>query len=318
MPKTIGLIGLGRMGGAIAANLLAAGHPVAGFDISRKRVRELEALGGEGAPSSGDAAARSDVLMLSVPGDADVEKALLGEGGALSGLRPGQVVADFSTVLPSTSQRMAEVLGQAGAFYLDAPISGNRRITRERGGTLMAGGDEGAFRRTRPVLRKITRRQFYMGASGRGALTKLVVNTVSELNRTALAEGLVFGIKGGIEGELLLEVLASGSAYSKQIDHKGARMLAGDFGDPEATIEMCVKDAEHMLHAAGEIGAPLPLTAIRCQLYQATSRMGHAGADPARVFALYQSWAGGADGGGGAGGAGGRKKAPGKKSGKKK
>ena len=256
--------------------------------------------------------------MLSVPGDADVEAALLGEGGALCGLAPGQVVADFSTVLPSTSQRMAGVLGDAGTFYLDAPISGNRRITRERGGTLMAGGDEGAFRRVRPVFRKITRRQFYMGGSGRGALTKLVVNTVSELNRTALAEGLTFGMKGGIEGELLLEVLASGSAYSKQIDHKGARMLAGDFGDPEATIEMCVKDAEHMLRAAGEIGAPLPLTAIRCQLYQATSRMRHAGEDPASVIALYQSLAGGAEWGGGAGGAGGRKKAPGKKSEKKK
>ncbi|HBK80604.1 MAG TPA: hypothetical protein DDZ83_13195 [Nitrospinae bacterium] len=290
--KTIGLIGLGRMGGAIAANLLAAGHPVVGCDVARKRVRELEALGGEGAASAEEAAARSDVLMLSVPGDADVERALLGPGGALPGLRQGQVVADFSTVLPATSRRMAEALSEAGAFYLDAPISGNRRITRERGGTLMAGGEERAFRKIRPILRKITRRQFYMGASGRGALTKLVVNTVSELNRTALAEGLTFGTMGGIDGGLLLEVLASGSAYSKQIDHKGGRMLKSDFKDPEATTEMCVKDAEHMLRAGREVGAPLPLTALRCQLYQAATRMGHHGDDPASIIALYQTLAG--------------------------
>ncbi len=293
MAKTIGFIGLGRMGGAIAANLLAAGHPVVGCDIARKRIRELEALGGEGAGSAEETAARSDILMLSVPGDADVEAALLGDGGALSGLRRGRVAVDFSTLLPATSQRMAAALKEIGAHYLDAPISGNRAITRERGGTLMAGGDERAYRRVLPILRKITRRQFYMGASGRGALTKLVVNTVSELNRTALAEGLTFGTMGGIDGARLLEVLASGSAYSKQIDHKGERMLKGDFGDPEATTEMCVKDAEHMLRAAGEVGAPLLLTALRAQLYQAAVRMGHAGDDPASVISLYQSLAGG-------------------------
>lgn len=293
MPKTIGFIGLGKMGGAITANLLAAGHPVVGYDIRRKSIRGLEAFGGKGAASPEEAAARSEVLMLSLPGDGDVAQALLGRGGALSGLRRGGVVVDFSTVLPATSRRMAEALKEAGAFYLDAPISGNRRITQERGGTLMAGGDERAYRRVRPILRKITRRQFYMGASGRGALTKLVVNTVSELNRIALAEGLTFGMRGGIDGGLLLEVLASGSAYSKQIDYKGERMLKGDFRDPEATIEMCVKDAEHMLLAAREIGAPLLLTALRCQLYQAAARMRHAGDDAASVIALYQSLAGG-------------------------
>lgn len=292
MPKTIGFVGLGRMGGAIAANLLAAGHPVVGHDLNRKRVREMEALGGKRAASAGEAAAASDLLMLSVPGDKDVEKALLGKGGALPGLKPKGVVLDFSTLLPETSVRMAEALEKAGVFYLDAPISGNRRITQERGGTVMVGGDERAYQKIRPILRKITRRQYYMGASGRGTLTKLVVNTVSELNRTALAEGLTFGMMGGIDGGLLLEVLASGSAYSKQIDHKGARMLNGDFGDPEATTEMCVKDAEHMLETARQIGAPLLLTALRCQLYQATARLRHAQDDPASVIALYQSLAG--------------------------
>jgi 2-hydroxy-3-oxopropionate reductase len=186
---------------------------------------------------------------------------------------------------------MAKALEEAGAFYLDAPISGNRAITRERGGTIMVGGDERAYKRIRPVLRKISRRQYYMGASGRGALTKLVVNTVSELNRTALAEGLTFGMTGGIDGELLLEVLASGSAYSKQIDHKGGRMVKSEFGDPEAIIEMCVKDAEYMLQAAREIGTPLPLTALRCQLYQAAANMGHGQDDPASVIATYRSMA---------------------------
>ncbi len=293
MAKTIGFIGLGRMGGAIAANLLRAGHPVVGCDLARKRVRELQSLGGDTAVSPEETAARSDLLMLSVPWDADVEKVLLGEKGALPSLGRGQVVVDFSTVLLGTSQLMAAALEERGVFYLDAPVSGNRAISRERGGTLMVGGDEKAFKRVRPILRKMSRRQYYMGASGRGALTKLVVNTVSELNRTALAEGLNFGMTGGIDGGLLLEVLASGSAYSKQIDHKGGRMAKSEFGDPEAIIEMCVKDAEYMLQAAREIGAPLPLTALRCQLYQATANLGHGQDDPASVIALYQSLAGG-------------------------
>lgn len=292
MAETIGFIGLGRMGGAIAANLLSSGYSVVGFDIARKRVRELEALGGKGAASCQEAASLSSVLMLSVPGDKDVEQVMLGEKGALAGLKRGRVVVDFSTVLPETSQRMEVALKKIGAHYMDAPISGNRAITREAGGTVMVGGNERAYRKVRPILRKISRRQFYMGTSGRGALTKLVVNTVSELNRTALAEGLSFGMMGGIDGKLLLEVLASGSAYSKQIDHKGGRMLSGDFRDPEATTEMCVKDAEHMLHSARQIGAPLLLTALRCQLYQAAARLGHARDDPASVISLYRSLAG--------------------------
>ncbi len=230
--------------------------------------------------------------MLSLPWESDVEQVLLGNKGALPSLRRGRVVVDFSTVLPATSRRMAAALEEAGAFYLDAPISGNRAITKKRGGTVMVGGDERAYGKVRPILRKISLRQYYMGASGRGALTKLVVNTVSELNRTALAEGLTFGAMGGLDGGLLLEVLASGSAYSKQIDHKGERMVKSRFGDPEAIIEMCVKDAEYMLQAAREIGAPLPLTALRCQLYQAAANMGHGQDDPASVIALYRSLAG--------------------------
>jgi 3-hydroxyisobutyrate dehydrogenase-like beta-hydroxyacid dehydrogenase len=292
MAVTIGFIGLGKMGGAISANLLASGYSVVGCDLSRKRLRELEALGGQTAATPEEAAARSRVLMLSVPGDKDTERVLLGPKGAVGGLRRGGVVVDFSTLLPSTSQRMAEALKKAGAFYLDTPISGNRAITRKRGGTLMAGGDEKAFRRVLPILRKITHRQFYLGTSGKGALGKLVMNTVSELNRTALAEGLTFGMAGGIDGKVLLEFLASGSAYSKQIDHKGTRMVKRDFKDPEGTIEMCVKDAEHMLQTARELGAPLPLTALRCQLYQAVVRMGHASDDPASIYALYQYMSG--------------------------
>lgn len=289
---TIGFVGLGRMGGAISANLLASGYSVLGYDLSRGRIRELEALGGKRAASAEEAAARSGVLMLSVPEDKDVERVLLGAGGAIGGLRRGGVVTDFSTLLPSTSQRMAEALKKVGALYLDTPISGNRAITRKRGGTLLAGGDERAFRRVLPILRKITRRQFYLGASGMGALGKLVMNTVSELNRTALAEGLAFGMAGGIDGKVLLDLLASGSAYSKQIDHKGMRMVKQDFKDPEGTIEMCVKDAEHMLLTARELGAPLPLTALRCQLYQAIARMNHAADDPASIFALSQYMSG--------------------------
>ncbi len=292
MVKKISFIGLGRMGGAIAANLLKDGFEVVGFDLDQKRVREFEVLGGTVATSIEEAARGAKVLMLSVPGDADVENVLLGDGGAISGLGRGCVVVDFSTVLPPTSEKMSAAFAEKGAFYLDAPISGNRQITRECGGTVMIGGDEAAWRRVRPVVRKISLRQYYMGASGRGALMKLVVNTVSELNRTALAEGLTFGMAGGIDGNLLLEVLASGSAYSKQIVHKGERMINSDFKDPEATTRMCVKDAEHMLTTASEIGAPMPLTALRCQLYQATARMSHGEDDPASVIDLYRSLAG--------------------------
>lgn len=292
MAVTIGFVGLGNMGGAISANLLKSGYLVVGCDLSRKKFRALEALGGRTAATPEEAAARSNVFMLSVPGDEDAEKVLLGPKGAVGGLRRGGVVVDFSTLLPSTSRRMAEELKKAGIFYLDTPISGNRAITRERGGTLMAGGDERAYRRVLPILRKVTRRQFYLGGSGKGALGKLVMNTVSELNRTALAEGLAFGMAGGIDGKVLLEFLASGSAYSKQIDHKGMRMIKRDFKDPEGSIEMCVKDAEHMLETARELGSPLPLTALRCQLYQAVVRMGHAPDDPASIFALYQYMSG--------------------------
>jgi len=288
----VGFIGLGNLGGVLAPHIAAGGFEVAGYDILPARLRALGRRGVRPARSAEEAARGARFVFLCLPTEAAVEGALRGPRGVLAGLGRGAIVADLGTVLPATSRRLARFVKEAGGRFLDTPISGNRSISARKGGTVMAGGAAADYKRILPVLRSFSRAQYRMGPVGAGVLMKIVMNTVSELNRTVLAEGLTLGMRGGIAGRRLLEVLASGTAHSKQLDNKGPRMIAGRFGRPDSALAISIKDAELMLQTGRDVGAPLPLTALRLLLYQAAAQMGHAGDDPASVIAFYQKMAG--------------------------
>ena len=228
----IAYIGMGLLGSALAGNLIRAGYTVRGFDIAPERMREHEARGGVAARSPADAARGAAVVMTCLMTADLVRDVLLGGDGAVDAAGSGLVVIDNSTIHPDASAALAALLAARGIPMLDAPVAGSSGQARRREAPVMVGGDPDLFARCRPILDALSERVRHVGPSGSGARAKLVVNLVLGLNRLALAEGLLFGLRQGLDGHALLAILKESSAYSRAMDIKGERMIEGNFDAP--------------------------------------------------------------------------------------
>ena len=291
MIKTVGFIGLGLMGSAMTKNLLAAGFAVAGYDINPDRLREFAERGGTPAPSAADAARGADAVMTSLMTAEIVAEVVKGPRGALEAMRPGTILVDTSTVHPDASAALAAELRGRGIPMLDATLSGTSAQAQRRDLVVLVGGERAAFERCLPVFKAIGRSIYHLGPNGSGARAKLVVNLVLGLNRLALAEGLTFGLKQGLDGAKLLEVLKDSAASSKVMDLKGERMLQGRF-DPEGKLSQHLKDVGLMLDLGHSLGAPLLLTALLRQVLLAGMAEGRAEQDSSCTIAVLRGLAG--------------------------
>ena len=284
----IGYIGLGLLGSALAEDLIKAGYTVRGFDIAPERVREHEARGGVPAGSPADAARGATVVMTCLMTADLVREVLLGPDGAIDAAPPGLVVIDNSTIHPDASAALAAQLAARGIPMLDAPVAGSSGQARRREAPVMVGGDPEVFARCRPILDALSQRVRHVGPNGAGARAKLVVNLVLGLNRLALAEGLLFGLRQGLDGKALLAILKDSSAYSRAMDIKGARMIEGNF-EPEGKLVQHLKDVELMLEVGHAAGAPLLATALHRQLLLAGVAGGLGDHDNSAIIAVLRS-----------------------------
>lgn len=262
----LGLIGLGLMGSALAERLIGAGHAVQGCDIDPARRRLVQEMGGTPAASAAAAAAGAEMVLTCLMTGAIVREALFGPDGAAAAMDPGAILIDVSTTSPAEARSLAADLAVRGIAALDAPLSGNSR--EARAGELplvMAGGPPEAFDRCRPLFETFALRAVHVGPSGAGAAAKLVTNLVLGLNRLALAEGLLLGDRAGLDPAALLAVLRASAAYSRAMDAKGERMIAGDF-QPEAKLAQHLKDVHLILNLAREVGTALPTSELHARL----------------------------------------------------
>ncbi len=291
MIKTIGFIGLGLMGSAMTKNLMAEGFAVRGYDINPDRMREFAARGGTPADSPADAARGADMVMTSLMTAEIVTEVVKGVRGALEAMRPGTILIDTSTIHPDASAALAADLRARGFAMLDATMSGTSTQAQRRELVVLVGGDKAAFEACMPIFKAIGRSIYHLGPNGAGARTKLVVNMILGLNRLALAEGLTFGLKQGLDGAKLLEVLRDSAAYSRAMDLKGERMLQGRF-DPEGKLSQHLKDVGLMLEVGHALGVPLLLTAVHRQVLVAGVAEGRGEQDNACVIAILRRLAG--------------------------
>ncbi len=291
MIKSIGFIGLGLMGSAMTKNLMAEGFAVQGFDINPDRLREFAARGGTLADSPAGAARGADVVMTSLMTAEIVADVLKGERGALGTMRPGTIVIDTSTIHPEASAALAADLRARGFPMLDATMSGTSTQAQRRDLVVLVGGDRAAFDACMPIFKSVGRSIHHLGPNGAGARTKLVVNMILGLNRLALAEGLTLGLKQGLDGARLLEVLKDSAAYSRVMDLKGERMLEGRF-EPEGKLSQHLKDVGLMLEVGHALGVPLFLTAVHRQVLLAGVAEGRGEQDNACLIAVLRSLAG--------------------------
>lgn len=205
----VGFIGLGKMGKPMAINLLKKGFQLTVHNRSRGAVDELVAMGAVAAFSPQEVAAGTDVVLTCLPTPETVDAVYLGPEGIVVGARPGQLLLDHSTVSPSTSRKLFEAARGKGALFLDAPISGG--VPRAEAGTLtiMVGGDEETFHRALPVLEAMGDKVVLVGGPGVGSVVKLTNQLLVGVHTVAALEALVFGVKGGADPEVLLDVIGS-------------------------------------------------------------------------------------------------------------
>jgi 3-hydroxyisobutyrate dehydrogenase-like beta-hydroxyacid dehydrogenase len=217
-----------------------------------------------------------------------VRDVLLGRDGAVDAAGSGLVVIDNSTIHPDASAALAALLAARGIPMLDAPVAGSSGQARRREAPVMVGGDPDLFARCRPILDALSERVRHVGPSGSGARAKLVVNLVLGLNRLALAEGLLFGLRQGLDGHALLAILKESSAYSRAMDIKGERMIEGNF-EAEGKLVQHLKDVELMLEVGHAAGAPLLATALHRQLLLAGVAGGLGDHDNSAIIAVLRS-----------------------------
>ena len=289
--ETVGLVGVGLVGTALAERLVAAGFAVLGFDTAPDRRAELQRLGGQAADRIDDVFARCDRVLLSLP-DLPVTAAVL---RGQPHLRPDSIIVDTTTGAPDQAEAIGADLAARGVAYLDATVLGNSDQVRRGEVTVMVGGPADAFAACRDLFAAFAGSARHVGPCGSGAKMKLVANLVLGLNRAALAEGLSFAAAMRLDPALALAVLRDGAAYSRIMDEKGDKMVAGDF-EPQARLSQHLKDVRLMLAAGGAAGLPLPLSDAHRQLLERAEAAGYGQLDNSAVIRAYGPPAGDADG----------------------
>ncbi|MBL8827313.1 MAG: NAD(P)-dependent oxidoreductase [Planctomycetaceae bacterium] len=277
---TVGIVGLGLMGTAIATRFLEHGYPVVVWNRSADKAAPLVARGAVWSDRPFAICQRVIISLYS----SDVVATVIGQMQA--DLRPGQTVIDTTTGEPESAVAMNRQLKQQGVDYLDAPISGSSEQTRRGEALVMVGGESAVFQACADLWSVLGRRVLYVGPSSSAAKLKLVTNLVLGLNRAALAEGLVYAQSLDIDLSAALEVLRESAAYSRTMDVKGPKMIAGDFS-VQARLSQHLKDVRLILASAAAAGLSLPLSQTHRELLEQAEAAGHGELDNCAVIKAY-------------------------------
>ena len=283
MSDPVGIVGLGLMGSVLARRLVAAGFDVVGYDIDAAKTKGLVALGGRAAASIGDVARAADPIILAVFDTDQVEEVVEGPILAALGEGSGKVVMCTSTCDPDRIAALARRVAPRGLRFLETPVSGTSEQVRRGEGVGLVGGDPAVAAEAAAVLDAIFPVRFHVGGPGDGGRAKLAVNLILGLNRVALAEGLVFAGRLGLDPQAFLEIARGSAAYSQVMDTKGAKMATSDFA-PEGRARQTLKDVHLMLDQAARCGQSLPLLEVHRDILTACVAAGEGDLDNSVVI----------------------------------
>jgi 3-hydroxyisobutyrate dehydrogenase-like beta-hydroxyacid dehydrogenase len=277
----VGIIGLGLMGTALSERLIDAGVAVVGFDIDSIKCEKLQASGGMVATSVRELAGRSRTIVIAVYSGEQVE-ALFGELESDAGsARP--VAICTTTCAPDEIARLSGRATGARIPLIEAPISGTSAEVRDGTATALVAGEAGAIEAVNTLLDILCPRHIRVGAVGDACRTKLAINLILQSNRAALAEGIVFAERLGLDGRAFLAAARESAAYSRVMDTKGEKMLTRDFR-PQSHISQTLKDAELILEEATRRDLLLPMTATQAELLRSAIALEGPDSDSAAVI----------------------------------
>jgi len=250
---SVGIIGLGNMGGRIARRLVGAGHAVVGHDLEAERV---SAAGARAADDVASVVAEADVVLMSLPDSSVVEAVVLGDGGVLAHCRSGQVVVDLSTAAPTSSVRLHASFGRHGVEFIDAGISGGAAAADAGTLTIMAGGSAEALDRVRWALEPFSGKIFHVGEPGAGHTVKLLNNFLNAVSLAATAEVMVAARKAGLDLPTVLDVLNAGSGVNFATLNRFPHIVRGDYLEGGLTGALMLKDVQLYVEHVASLGVP--------------------------------------------------------------
>lgn len=288
MGEKIAFIGVGRMGSAMVARLIAAGHELTIYDPVASTMAVAAALGARVASSASDAAASSTVAMASVPGPADAREV----ARLISDSPTVKIFVDLSTSGPAAAQAIAALLAARGIAAIDAPVSGGVKGAADGKLAIMASGPTPAMQRARPLL-EVLGKVYWLGEKpGLGQTVKLANNLMSAASLAIAAEALAMGVKAGVDPAAMLEVLNASSGRNSATQDKIPKHVLNrrfDFGFSNA---LSFKDVRLCLDEAEALGVPMVVGAAVRQMLSITHQLHGATADCTDLVRVVENWAG--------------------------
>jgi 3-hydroxyisobutyrate dehydrogenase-like beta-hydroxyacid dehydrogenase len=284
--KTIGVIGLGIMGGSFSRNLLKSGWRVVGFDVDPGKRRELSKAGVEIARDGKAVAAAAPIVITSLP----KPEALIATAKAISaaGLPP-RIVAECSTFTIEDKDKAEKILRGAGHTVLDCPVSGTGSQAATGDLVIYASGDRKAINRIKPAFAGFSRKLYDVGAFGNGSRMKYVANLLVAINNVASAEAMVLGMKAGLDPKTIFEMISSGAGNSRVFELRAPMMVKNDYSRVTMKCSVWQKDMDVIGAFAEKMRVPTPLFSATVPVYEAALRSGHGNDDTAAVCAVLEA-----------------------------
>jgi len=257
---TVGFVGLGIMGRPMLRNLLKAGYTVVAYDRNGEKLDAAVADGAQRGASNADVGARAPIVITMLPDGPEVEEAVLGADGVLSGSKAGSLIIDMSSISPLVAQKVAAACAQKGVDYIDAPVSGGEPKAVDATLAIMVGASEALFQKAEPILKCMGSSVTLTGPVGAGNTTKLANQIIVACNIAAMGEALTLATRCGLNPEVVMDAIKGGLAGSAVLNAKGPMLIARNF-KPGFRISLHQKDLRNALKTAEANGVYLPLTA---------------------------------------------------------
>lgn len=283
----LGFIGVGNIGTPMCNHLLQAGHTIIVYDVNPSNLARMVNLGAQAAGSPRAVAEACAIVFSSLPGPREIEQVALGPDGIIAAARPGLIYVDLSTNFPPVARRVCEALAARGVTMLDAPVSGG--VAGAERGTLavMVGGDAQAFATCRPLLEAFGTNVFHVGAIGSGCVAKLVNNMLAFVNSVAAFEGMLLGVKAGMEPQMLHDIIQASSGASWAMRQFPQKVFAGDF-TPGFSIDLAHKDLRLALEMGDEFSVPLMMGSACINVMREARAQGRGGDDMSGMMRVLE------------------------------
>jgi L-threonate 2-dehydrogenase len=285
---TVGVIGLGNMGGAFARHLAAAGWRVLGFDIDKARESAAKDAGVETVPLE-TLAAEAPVIILSLPSPQALDDTV---AAIIASALPSRIVIEASTFTLSDKERAEAALRKAGHVTLDCPVSGTGAQAAVKDIVVYASGDAETIAKVMPLFADFSRATYNTGAFGNGSRMKYVANLLVTIHNVASAEAMVLGIKSGLDPQMVYDLIRAGAGTSRIFEVRGPMMIADSYEKASISVKLYQKDIAVIEDHAAKLGVPTPLFSASIPLYSAALSMGYADQDTASVCGVLQTMAG--------------------------